>query len=388
MYKSDFLFIIFVFVKRIVRQMKIVYITIISFLLLLGCNNTSSNANQDRKIKTKTVEFEEFKIPNLTEKALDDVQQWKSFRSLVQVIINVSPHKVKNADKLVADSTENLLIYKRFSVSDKRNVLQNMSIDRDWRTTGKVKDTIFRLQKLKLGEASVTWNNYLIKEVPYTFSIFVKPNDYKKFAVEIGLNNQKQLEHIFSLETDLAVQTSPNSKIIPLEDNWKEIQLVFTPQQEESYGIKMYYDEDAQVSESILFYRPTLQVKAKDLQKIKKSSAKIVKDELGTESSYATVLFWMKQIENEIRHLIEADDYPEKVNHPMIKSRFHLLYTQVRELCDNLQNNPAFNETQVKGKIAEIQYNFNTIILKINKIYESTLDQRMQEVQKGRDSLM
>lgn len=151
MYKSDFLFIIFVFVKRIVRQMKIVYITIISFLLLLGCNNTSSNANQDRKIKTKTVEFEEFKIPNLTEKALDDVQQWKSFRSLVQVIINVSPHKVKNADKLVADSTENLLIYKRFSVSDRRNVLQNMSIDRDWRTTGKVKDTIFRLQKLKLG---------------------------------------------------------------------------------------------------------------------------------------------------------------------------------------------------------------------------------------------
>ena len=83
------------------------------FLLsgLISCNDTNQANNEKQTHKTKSIEFEEFKLIDLTPKAEEDMKHWKNFQSLMQVIVSMAPAKIKNTDDLILSNPDSLLVY-------------------------------------------------------------------------------------------------------------------------------------------------------------------------------------------------------------------------------------------------------------------------------------
>ena len=152
------------------------------FLLsvLVSCNNTNQDNNEKQTHKTKSIEFEEFKLIDLTPKAQEDMRHWKSFQSLMQVIVSMAPAKIKNTDDLMLSNPDSLLIYSRlYPVNSKTEVI-NSVVEHDWRTPADAtKDTVFRFEKKKNNaESFLQWHRFLVANIPYTFSIVLKKVNY------------------------------------------------------------------------------------------------------------------------------------------------------------------------------------------------------------------
>lgn len=393
---------------------------------LLSCQNRKEQETLPETHKVKSIDFDELKIIEISPQATPDFQNWTHFRTLMQVIVSMAPNQIKNSNHSVSLNPDSLLVYHRFSTSKTKTILESAEIERDWRTVKSVQDTVFRLEKKNESEVSfMQWNHFLVENVPYTFSIFVKDLTVVDFGLNFVHNENVIVQDVWKIrketdsvlvnlkKEDLKVRTPKlvNEHGIPaeevkdidfsttpileiktetvlLDDNWKEFRIPFIPEKSDVYGIRIGFRKDAKQKDLILFYRPTLQIRAKDFYKMGEHSDKIIKEQSSIKSSYYSVFFWLRQIEDELKQLLSnGDTFPEKINTPIIKSRFRLFETQVKELADNVKNNPDFKEEEIKQRIAEMQKTFNAIILHINKLYESDLDNRMQEISSRADSI-
>lgn len=402
------------------------FFVILSLIALCSCQNKKDAKNTSKEHTVKSINFEEFSLIDISSNAQTDLQNWKPFQSLMQVIVSMAPNKIKNSKHLVSVNPDSALIYHRFSASKTRNILENSDIERDWRTVKNVKDTIFRLEKKNEGEESfMQWNHFLVENVPYTFSIFIKDLSVLDFGLNFVHNEKIIMQDVWKIqkEADTAltklkkedlnwrtpklidkhgIPTEEAKEIdfktiavleiktetILLDDNWQEFRIPFIPEKSDTYGIRMGFKADAKPKDIILFYRPTLQIRAKDFYKMGAHSDKIVKEQSTVESSYYSVFFWLRQIEDELKQLLSDEaSFPEKINTSAIKARFRWFETQVKELTDNVKNNPDFQENEVKSSIKKLQNTFNDIILHVNKFYDSDLDERMKHISTQVDTL-
>lgn len=362
------------------------FIIISLIALVVACDDTKVK-KQPKEYKPKSVNIEEFSVIDISPNAQSDIKNWKSFQSLMQVIVSMAPTKIKNTENLVALNPDSLFIYVRLSPKNPKVILENASIERDWRTHNNVKDTIYRLEKKKESEFSfIQWDNFLVKDIPHTFSIFVKNVSYDQINVELYESENVIYKQAFRLDTT-AIENVANAKKYPLTEEWNELQLAFVPKNEGIYKIRLSFDENAKQGNSVIFYRPTLQVPAKYLSKMSQFSDKIIREQAIIESSYYSVFFWLVQIEEELKQLLTDNSFPEKIDVPAIKARFRLFETQVKELADNVKNNPDFQEDNIKNSIANIQYSFNGIISRINNFYDSDLDERMRHITSQLDTI-
>ena len=64
-----------------------------------------------------------------------------------------------------------------------------------------------------------------------------------------------------------------------------------------------------------------------------------------------------------------------------MKARFRLFETQIKVLADNVRNNPDFKEETLKAQIKQLGGTFNSILARINNLYDSNLDERMQYIE-------
>ena len=283
----------------------------------------------------------------------------------MQVIVSMAPTKIKNTEKLINATPDSLLIYTRLPIRGSKVLLNNASVDRDWRSNGNVKDTVYRFDKKKEEEYSfIQWNNFLVEGIPYTLSVFVKDLNAGHLSLEVSQENSKVVTEKFALY-GFDSENSPMRKKRILEDDWKELQITFTPKKEGNYGVLLSFDEEVKGGNGLIFYRPTLQIPAKYFSKIGKFSDKIVKEQAVVESSYYSLYFWLIQIEEELKQLLLEDAFPEEIAMPAIKARFRLFETQIKELADNVKNNPDFNEEQIRSGIANMHHTFNSIILRM-----------------------
>lgn len=172
-----------------------------------------------------------------------------------------------------------------------------------------------------------------------------------------------------------------------LGDNWKEVQLFYTPKNEGYYTMGLQMDENAEPGNYFLFYRPTLKIKWGDFSKIRLESDKLVGEDTSVKSSYSSIFFWLKQIDDELNQLLQKNEFPEKINTPSVKSRFNLFNTQIKTLTDNIQNNPDFEASDIKKHITEIQSTFSSIINRINNAYDNSLENKMQNIEKLSDTI-
>lgn len=370
---------------------------IIFLAFFLGCKQEHKRVS-GKEHKVKSIDFQELHLIDISEKAQLDIRNWKSFQALMQVIVNMAPTKIKNTESLVVSNPDSLLIYSRLYPLNKKTILENASVERDWRTIRNVKDTIFRLEKKSNSENSfIQWDKFLIENIPYMFSVFVKKTA-KNQQMELGFISENQVIHKGYVDLDtipvphmqsgdlLINKDSINDKKLPsnqvtityLPDDWREYQIYLIPEKSALYGIRFGFREDVQKNQNVIFHSPTLQIPAKDLYKVGDFSDKIVREDTYVESSYYSVFFWLRQIEDELKHLLAEDKFPEKINNLGVKARFRLFETQIKELTDNVKNNPNFQENEVEERIAEIEKTFNNIIARINHGYDNTLEEKMQ----------
>lgn len=353
---------------------------------MCSCKNNTDKNGTPKEHKVKSVDFEEFSVIDISANAQPDIKKWKSFQSLMQVIVSMAPSKIKNTENLINSNPDSLLIYKRLPPVNTKTIQENITVERDWRTHSNLKDTIFRLEKKKDEEFSfVQWNKFLVKDIPYTFSVFTKKLDCKQIAVEFSEKDKNVFKEIFLF--DSITKNTDTKKMNALDDDWNELQLTFTPVNEGSYGIKLSFNEDAKSGNNLLFYRPTLQVPTKYFSKIGENSDKIVREQSTVKSSYYTVFFWLMQIQEELKQLLTEESFPEKIEAPAVKARFQLFETQVKELADNVKNNPDFQKIDIQNSIQKMQNTFNDIITRINNFYDSDLENQMQYINTPSDSI-
>lgn len=369
--------------------MKFVLLFTILSLFIVACSNTNQAGNTIEKTTTKSVSLNDFKLPAISNEANQDLEKWVDFRSLIQVMVGMAPNKIKNADNFTIKNPDSLVTYKRLYPKSSKAILKNVTIDKDWRKVDGINDSIFRFQKRNNSELTyLLWKEYLLKDISYTFSIFLRNMNYPTILFEVSDEQKKNVSvqelKLDSVFTDIS---STNKKIFVLGDNWKEVQLFYTPKNEGYYTMGLQMDENAEPGNYFLFYRPTLKIKWGDFSKIRLESDKLVGEDTSVKSSYSSIFFWLKQIDDELNQLLQKNEFPEKINTPSVKSRFNLFNTQIKTLTDNIQNNPDFEASDIKKHITEIQSTFSSIINRINNAYDNSLENKMQNIEKLSDTI-
>ena len=394
-----------------------IFVILVLVTLHISCNDDSKK-ELPKEHKVKSVNIQDFNILDISEKAYPDIKKWRAFQVLMQMVVNAAPGKIKNTEKLSLSNPDSVIVYKRLYPKNTKTILESTNVERDWRVSDNGKDTIYRLEKKNNDELSfIQWDNFLVENVPYVFSVFVK--ELKLFDLTLNFVKDGEVisedRWIIRNEADSAITKlrkedlkikSPDllttdgvptqqtksidfksipileikTEVIPLDNEWREFRLPIIPKESSVYGVRIGFKKDAKNSDAMLFYRPTLQIRAKDFFKMGEFSREIVGQHSSVESSYYSVFFWLRQIEDELKHLLSNSEFPEKINIPSVKARFRLFETQVRELADNVRNNPNFKEENIKQNIAEIGNTLNNIIQRINHAYDSDLHQRMQDI--------
>lgn len=355
------------------------YILFSLLTCFISCND-DKETNKTRQVhKVKSIDFEEFKLIDLTPKAQEDMKHWKSFQSLMQVIVSMAPAKIKNTDDLMLSNPDSLLVYSRLYPINSKTENINSLVERDWRAPAEAsKDTVFRFEKKKNNAvASLQWSRFLVANIPYTFSVILKKVNYPKVNLNFSESNTDELSATFALDT-LNSSTS-NVKKTALEDDWNRYQITFSPKKSAPYTIKLSLDENAKENDNVILYRSVLELPAKYFHKVGQYSDKIVGEHSEVESSYYSVFFWLVQIEDALRELLSDDaTFPEKINVPTVKARLRLFQTQIKALADNVKNNPDFKEEELKSNISLLGQTFNSVIARINNIYGNDLEERMK----------
>ena len=355
------------------------YILFSLLTCFISCNDDKEANKTTQAHKVKSIDFEEFKLIDLTPKAQEDMKHWKSFQSLMQVIVSMAPAKIKNTDDLMLSNPDSLLVYSRLYPINSKTENINSLVERDWRAPAEAsKDTVFRFEKKKNNEvASLQWSRFLVANIPYTFSVVLKKVNYPKVNLNFSESNSDELSATFALDT-LNSSTS-NVKKTTLEDDWNRYRITFSPKKSAPYTIKLSLDENAKENDNVILYRSVLELPAKYFHKVGQYSDKIVGEHAEVESSYYSVFFWLVQIEDALRELLNDDaTFPEKINVPTVKARLRLFQTQIKALADNVKNNPDFKEEELKSNISLLGQTFNSVIARINNIYGNDLEERMK----------
>nr|WP_314287163.1 hypothetical protein [uncultured Capnocytophaga sp.] len=362
--------------------MKRTFIAVGALMLALSsCNGgTSTSDGTHKEHKIKSIDFEEFRLTDISPKAQEDIRQWKQFQSLMQVIVSMAPAKIKNSGDLMVSNPDSLLIYSRLYPLNSKTTIVNGLVEQDWRTPPNgAKDTIFRLEKKKEHQmAYLEWQQFLVAHIPYTFSIVMKKVNYDKILLYFNEGEQEELKTVLSLDT----LSPPSNGVIQkaLGDEWQEYKIVFSPKKTTSYSIRLALNEEAKENDNVILYRSVLELPAKYFEKIGQYSEKIASQKAEVESSYYSVFFWLIQIEESLKELLNNDSFPKRIDVPTVKARFRLFETQIRALADNVKNNPDFKEEELKYNIYLLGQTFNSIIARINNIYNNDLDDRMRSI--------
>lgn len=362
---------------------KIVIKLLFLFLLVsfVSCDTNPNKQQAPKEHKVKTIDFEEFKIDDINDKAKNDLRDWKNFQSLMQVIVSMAPTKIKNTDDLVLSNPDSLLLYSRLYPKNSKTEKINTAVEQDWRTPANgSRDTVFRIEKTKNEQYSfVQWQRFLIANIPYTFSLISKKVNYPQIDLYFEDESSQVLKTTLSLDT--LSPLASNVKRNNLSDEWYKFEVTFSPKKTSNYLIKLSFDEDAKVNDNVILYRSVLEIPAKYFNQVSKYSDKIVGAHSEVQSSYYSVFFWLMQIEDAMKELLTNDSFPEPINTSTVKARFRLFQTQIKVLADNIKNNPDFKEEELKSNIKLIEHTFNSIIARINNIYNNDLDEKMKGIE-------
>ena len=302
---------------------------------------------------------------------------------MYKVLISIAPQQNKSVRLLKYTNPDSLYVFKRLYINASDRIIHNAITIRDWnpRIGEFASDTIYEFKKEKKDDfATLSWNEILLADIPYTFSFRAKTSSAKNIKIDIiRQKDQKiireQIIHLDSLEKNML---QPYVKLDTLPDNWLKISTRVETPLYGHYLFSLGYNDKQDTDQYISLYRTELLVPVKYQSNIEKSSEKLVRNAATIKSSYDGIYFWLFQVEDELRQLWARNTIPERVKTPQVTSRLRLFETYVRELSDNVKNNPELTEKDIHLGIEKIQQSFAAVISYINILHKDDLDERMQ----------
>ena len=234
------------------------------------------------------------------------------------------------------------------------------------------------------------WQEILLKDIPYTFSLRVRPSSgIKHIQLEITRQKDKKAIREQALRLDsLSLNTlEPYTKVTPLEDGWVKVDMqVETPLYGE-YTFGFAYQDKEVANDYVSFYRSELLLPIKYQEEIEKSAEKLLGKEKNIKSSYNSIYFWLFQLEDELRQLWAKNNFPEKLQRDEIKARLKLFETYVRNLSSEVKENPNLNKEEVQQGILNIRNAFASVLRYINFLNEENLDDKLGTLLRSPDTL-
>ena len=216
------------------------------------------------------------------------------------------------------------------------------------------------------------WQEILLKDIPYTFSLRVRPSSgIKHIQLEITRQKDKKAIREQALRLDsLSLNTlEPYTKVTPLEDGWVKVDMqVETPLYGE-YTFGFAYQDKEVANDYVSFYRSELLLP------------------INIKSSYNSIYFWLFQLEDELRQLWAKNNFPEKLQRDEIKARLKLFETYVRNLSSEVKENPNLNKEEVQQGILNIRNAFASVLRYINFLNEENLDDKLGTLLRSPDTL-
>lgn len=352
---------------------------------LISCKDSQSEKpkftpNRD----TKSVTIDDFSFPELSEQSEQSLREWWEFKSLYKVLISIAPQQSKSVRLLKYTDPDSLYVFKRLYINAPDRIIYNAVTNRDWPPqTGELpSDTIYKFKKSKKDDfATLSWTEILLADVPYTFSFRAKTFSAKDIKIDIIRQKDKKIiqEQIIRLDSIDKNVLHPYIKLDTLPDNWLKISTRIETPLYGQYLFSLGYNDKQETDQYVSLYRTELLVPVKYQPDIEKSSEKLVRNATAIKSSYDGIYFWLFQVEDELKQLWARNTtMPERVKTPQVISRLRLFETYVRELSDNVKNNPELTEKDIRLGIEKIQQSFAAVISYINILHKDDLDTRMQ----------
>lgn len=350
------------------------------FLILISCDETSTKKEENQQKKElKKLVIKNFSVEEFSPEAQENIKNWWDFKILHQIFMGISPSE--KPQNLWFKNEDSLLVFKRFYFRKAQNT--NLHTERDWRLGEVSSDTIYRIVKFNQDESSqISWTQNLLKDVKYTYSFRVLPVSAKNFKVKVHRFKDKKdiREQVIFLDDVSKNKDLKDFKVDTLKGGWLKISTEITPPLVGEYRFSFEYDETEQGGAYACFYRHNLEVPLKYSKEIKQQSEKIINENL-IKSSYTGIYFWLFQLEEELKQLWVKNSFPENLKTESIKSRFVLFETYVRELSDNVKNNPKITDEEIYTGIDKIQKSFSDIILQINFLQKDDFTQKMNDLE-------
>lgn len=384
------------FCKNFMRCLLLIILTI----TFIGCNSSDKDSSSQQDYYTpKTLLLESYDIPKLNSKAKKEIQNWKGFRTFYGVMTNLAPNNIMSDPNLLVKDKDSLIIFKRLYLRSPKAIEENVYVDKDWHTPKVITDTIYRLtcdDKTKL--SYIGWKEKLISKIPYIFTCFAKASNSNEITLKIAkedstrLKSNVLLSQTFLLDSiNYSQNLSPQatSKLIDEKEKWFELELEYTPNQDGTYQfeIELTQEDMGSSTKNLLVYSPSIKIKNGDIKVIQELSSDLVDTQTKVRSSYYSVYFWLDQMEDELNQLLVRNQFPEKLNTSILKSRFNLLNTRIKELKDKVKNSTQLDDKQVSDKILTIEKGFGHIISSINTVYDDNLDNLMNSIEKDLEKL-
>lgn len=345
---------------------------------------------QDKPVKTdekqevteaKTVTIRSFSFPDFSPEAQKTLSDWREFKTLFQILVSIVPEQRKQLKLLQYSNPDSLYVLKRLYINHSKNWKENANINRDWQNGELPSDTIYQLVKQRKNNfSSFGWEEFLLNDIPYTFSFRTKPNVIKNFKLLITRQKDQKVvgEEFIRLDSLEKNELSPKMTLTSLANDWVKVEMNFQTPLQGNYLFSINYNDTEPEGQYILLYRSELLLPVKYQSEIEKSSEKFIRKDAVIRSSYNGIYFWLFQLEDEFKQLWAKQNFPEKLNTPAVKSRLRLFQTYVEELSDNVKNNPELTDKEIHNGIYQIRETFASVIRYINFLHQDNLEEKMK----------
>ncbi len=358
-------------------------------LLIVGCQSQQKEKKEEKK-EAKSVYIKNYTYPELSKEAAENIRNWYELKTIYQILLSISPER-QAVSILQNTNPDSLYVYKRLYPNTNENIHINGNIQQDWGIIESPSDTIYKFVKQKAEESALfAWQEILLKDIPYTFSLRVRPSSgIKHIQLEITRQKDKKAirEQALRLDSLSLNRLEPYTKVTPLEDGWVKVDMqVETPLYGE-YTFGFAYQDKEVANDYVSFYRSELLLPIKYQEEIEKSAEKLLGKEKNIKSSYNSIYFWLFQLEDELRQLWAKNNFPEKLQRDEIKARLKLFETYVRNLSSEVKENPNLNKEEVQQGILNIRNAFASVLRYINFLNEENLDDKLGTLLRSPDTL-
>lgn len=357
--------------------MRIFSFIALSVFMLLSCQSGNNEEKKDSHKDPESVQISNFSFPELSQEAEKTVGQWSDLKTIFQILASIAPEDNSKQKIIKVNNQDSLFTIIRMPVMKSKadNIYRRGGYENSYEN--KI-DTVFVIEKdVSLKEGKISWDVPVVKDIPHTISFKIKQDKskYVSFTVYRERDKKNVVQHTILSDKEENLQ---NVSIRKLDDKWQQVSAKVISPMSLIHSVSIYIDQDEEnLGFSICDVKVSIPVK--NLSEIEKYNDKTLK-ERSIKSSYNALYYWLGYLEDQMNILWKKREIPQVLDTPQTVVRLRLFDTYVRELKDNVKNNPDLNQSQVRDAMEKIRRAFSDFIVYVNKIHSEDISEKMDNI--------